>query len=198
MTEEQKEIVPITNERGQTRQYETVPSRLRRFRAEKPDWTIRTQILHVDDEVVRVCAEIGWMDATGRFMLIACAHAEEYRNASEINATSALENCETSALGRALAFTGFGSADSIASAEEVVGAKAKAGAFAAAKPGALILIQNASKKGLKELEKVWKKTLSDTDREACRPYITKLKKEAAEVVVGGPDEGDGQNRGFGS
>ncbi len=190
MTEE-RETVPITNDRGQVRNYETVPSRLRRFREAKPDWTIRTSILHVDDECVRICAEIGWLDVNGKFMLIASAHAEEYRNASEINATSALENCETSALGRALAFVGFGSADSIASAEEVIGAKAAGSAFAEAKPGALILLQNAAKKGLTELESVWKKTLSAADREACRPYITKLKREASEVPSGNATGGFG-------
>ena len=192
MTEE-RETVPITNDRGQVRNYETVPSRLRRFREANPAWTINTSIIHIDDECVRVRVEIGWLnEPTGQFMLIASAHAEEYRNASEINATSALENCETSALGRALAFVGFGSADSIASAEEVIGAKAKGSAFAETKPGALILLQNAAKKGLTELESVWKKTLSAADREACRPYITKLKREASEVV---PEE---QKGGFGN
>jgi len=191
MTEE-RETVPITNDRGQVRNYETVPSRLRRFREANPAWTINTSIIHIDDECVRMRVEIGWIDDSDHFHLTASAHAEEYRNASEINATSALENCETSALGRALAFVGFGSADSIASAEEVIGAKAASSAFAETKPGALILLQNAAKKGLTELEAVWKKTLSAADREACRPYITKLKRAASEVV---PEE---QKGGFGS
>ena len=174
------EVVPLTNDKGQTKNYETVASRLRRFRADNPTWTIQTCIIDATDEVVRMQCSIGYYaaDANARFCLIASAHAEEYRAASEINATSALENCETSALGRALAFVGYGSANSIASAEEVIGAKAKASAFAAAKPGALILLQEAAAKSFAELEKVWKKTLSETDREACRPYITKLKKDA--------------------
>lgn len=180
MSEEPKvETVAITNERGQTKQYETVASRLRRFRSEHPDWSVLTEVMECTDEVVRMCATIGFMAVEGHPVVLSKAHAEEYRAASEINATSALENCETSALGRALAFLGYGSADSIASAEEVVGAKAKQATFAQAKPGALILLQNAAKEGLGELEKAWKKTLSDTDREACRPYITQLKKEAA-------------------
>jgi hypothetical protein len=49
---------------------------------------------------------------------VSTGHSEEKRNASKINQTSALENCETSATGRALAFLGFIS-DGIASAEEV-------------------------------------------------------------------------------
>lgn len=179
------EVVEITNDRGQKREYETVASRLRRFRAENKAFTINTQILAVTDEVVRMRCEIGWFDEKGAFILLSSAHAEEYRAASEINATSALENCETSALGRALAFVGYGSPNSIASAEEVVGAKAKATTFAAAKPGALILLQNASKESYATLEACWKSTLSAEDREACRPYITKLKKEASELPVNG-------------
>ena len=49
---------------------------------------------------------------------IATGLAEESRTASRINQTSALENAETSAVGRALAMLGLTN-DSIASAEEV-------------------------------------------------------------------------------
>ena len=52
-------------------------------------------------------------------MPIATGWAEEVRGSSNINKTSALENCETSAVGRALGFAAFGSAESIASADEV-------------------------------------------------------------------------------
>lgn len=183
MTDATVDTVPIVNDRGQTRNYETVASRLRRFRADHIDYTVLTTVTECTDEVVRVEASIGYYHADKmEFIPLSVAHAEEYRAASEINATSALENCETSALGRALAFLGYGSADSIASAEEVIGAKAKGAAFAQAKPGALILLQNAAKLGYPELEKVWKKTLSEQDREACRAHITKLKKDAQAVT----------------
>ena len=52
-------------------------------------------------------------------MVIATGWAEEVRGSSNINKTSALENAESSSLGRALAFMGFGIDGSIASAEEV-------------------------------------------------------------------------------
>lgn len=45
--------------------------------------------------------------------------AYEYRDSSFINKTSFIENCETSAVGRALGFLGYGIDTSIASAEEV-------------------------------------------------------------------------------
>lgn len=46
-------------------------------------------------------------------------HAEEYQSSSYINKTSFIENCETSAIGRALGLLGIGIDTSIASAEEV-------------------------------------------------------------------------------
>ena len=55
------------------------------------------------------------------FSDIATGYAEEVRTASKINRTSALENAETSAVGRALAFFGLGGSE-IASADEVANA----------------------------------------------------------------------------
>ena len=62
-------------------------------------------------------------DATGR--VIATGHAHEVQGASNINKTSYVENCETSAIGRALAMLGIGIDTSIASANEVEDAIAK-------------------------------------------------------------------------
>jgi spore germination protein GerM len=72
-----------------------------------------TKIVSIDKDTVVMQADIiidGKHVSTG--------HAEENRKASRINTTSALENAETSAVGRALAFCAFIS-DGIASAEEV-------------------------------------------------------------------------------
>ena len=74
---------------------------------------IISKIQHMDKESVVMQADIFIDDKH-----VATGHAEEKRAASKINQTSALENCETSATGRALAFLGFIS-DGIASAEEV-------------------------------------------------------------------------------
>ena len=51
-------------------------------------------------------------------------HAEEIIGSSQINKTSALENCETSAIGRALASFGL-AGDEMASAQEIKRAEAK-------------------------------------------------------------------------
>jgi hypothetical protein len=50
--------------------------------------------------------------------ILATGHAEEFRKSSQINSTSALENAETSCIGRALASLGFGGSE-FASANEV-------------------------------------------------------------------------------
>tara|TARA_R100001463_G_scaffold111134_1_gene166012 strand:- start:105 stop:704 length:600 start_codon:yes stop_codon:yes gene_type:complete len=74
---------------------------------------IHTEIISIDKDTVV-------MKATGILegKIIATGHAEEKRTASRINQTSALENCESSAIGRMLAVCGVTN-DQIASAEEV-------------------------------------------------------------------------------
>jgi len=97
------------------KQYETVASRVERFRKEK-DYGIETELLQNDETLVVMKAIIKDKDR-----IIATGHAEEKRASSQINRTSALENCETSAIGRALACLGyigteFASADEVAQA----------------------------------------------------------------------------------
>ena len=102
----------IVNIRG--KEYQTVALRVQKFREQHPDWSIITALVSRDSETVVMLASV--MNDQGR--IIATGHAEEFRSASQINATSALENCETSAIGRALAAAGFGGTE-FASANEV-------------------------------------------------------------------------------
>ena len=78
--------------------------------------TITTEIISIDKDTVVVKAT-GTIDGK----VVATGHAEEKRTASRINQTSALENAETSAIGRMCSFLGITN-DSIASAEEVTAA----------------------------------------------------------------------------
>jgi len=78
--------------------------------------TIQSSIIHQDEKKVIVRSEV-FIDGK----LVSSGLAEELRAASRINQTSALENAETSAVGRALAMLGLTN-DKIASAEEVSGA----------------------------------------------------------------------------
>lgn len=102
------------------REYETVALRVKRFREARPDWSVVTEILHRDTDVVIVRAAIG--DPNGR--TLATGHAEEWRKSSTINRTSAIENAETSAIGRALAALGMGGTE-FATANEIETAKRK-------------------------------------------------------------------------
>jgi hypothetical protein len=100
--------------------YETVSERLQKFRKEHPaesGWSITTEIIEINDEKVLIQAKI--IDDKGR--IVGTGLAEEYRDESMINKTSAVENCETSAIGRALMAAGFGSGE-YCSAEELLAA----------------------------------------------------------------------------
>ena len=105
-------IVPIHG-----KQYKTVAYRVNEFRSQYPDYTVSTKLVEANDTLVVMKASIS--NEQGR--LLATGFAEEVRAASKINRTSALENAETSAIGRALAALGlagteYASADEVASA----------------------------------------------------------------------------------
>lgn len=102
------------------KEYLTVARRINDFRSTHPDYGVHTEILSIDENTV-VCRAV-ITDAEGR--QLSSGIAEEHRRASKINQTSATENCETSAVGRALAFLGMAGTE-IASADEVAGAIAQ-------------------------------------------------------------------------
>lgn len=95
--------------------YKTVALRVQEFYEQHSDASIVTEIVSADDSRVVMKATI-YKGAAG--VILSTGHAEEDRNATQINRTSALENAETSAVGRALAFLGLGGTE-IASADEV-------------------------------------------------------------------------------
>lgn len=102
-------IVPIHG-----RDYQTVALRIKQMRADHGEqWAIDTQLLQADDETVRFKCVI-----RDRDRIISTGHAEEKKAASKINASSMLENCETSAIGRALASAGYLGVD-VATADEM-------------------------------------------------------------------------------
>lgn len=97
--------------------YETVETRLARFWEKNPNGRVLTEILHHDERRFIVKAEIYFDrdDSTP----VATGYAEEIVGASPVNRTSALENCETSAIGRALANCNFASQGKRPSREEM-------------------------------------------------------------------------------
>ena len=98
--------------------YKTVAKRVDEFRKKyETKMSIITSLVSIDEKTVVMRAEI--LDENGR--AIATGFAEEDRQASQINRTSALENCETSAIGRALANFGLAGGE-YASADELTNA----------------------------------------------------------------------------
>ena len=98
--------------------YAPVNERIKAFRAVCPNGSVTTEIVYMDGGVVTMKATI--TDEEGR--VISTGLAQEKESSSFINKTSYVENCETSAVGRALGFAGIGVDGSICSAEELANA----------------------------------------------------------------------------
>jgi len=98
-----------------TKKYVTVTARVQAFRKICPSGSIDTTVCDMDDEHVMIQAKI----YDEKDHLLASGTAEERHDSSLINETSYVENCETSAVGRALGMLGIGSEESMASAEEM-------------------------------------------------------------------------------
>ena len=107
------EKLKTTNIRG--KEYVEVSTRLEHFRKHFPQHSLQTEVVHLSPEEVVMVARI--YDANSH--LVATGHAHEDKSSSRINQTSYVENCETSAWGRALGAFGIGLNGGVASAEEV-------------------------------------------------------------------------------
>lgn len=126
---------------GRDKMYSTVASRVEALRAVYgEELSITTEILlhpelvsgaaeNRDIIVIKACV----LDAAGR--TISVGHAEEIRGSNRMTETSALEICETSAIGRALASLGLHGGE-YASVNEIEVANAKASKIAVAGKGA--------------------------------------------------------------
>lgn len=165
--------IPRINIKG--RQYATVDARVAAFWELYPEGAILTELLQDDGErcVFKATAYDG-----GRCAL-ATGHAFEVKGASHINKTSYIENCETSAVGRALGFLGIGSNGSIASADEVSNAieQQQSPAEELAAMWQVCIDQGVDKKGMAEWFGTYyggKKLgdLTEQERDEVRAYLT--------------------------
>ena len=109
---EELKTMPTIDIEGKS--YTTVANRIIIFRRYFSDYSIVTDILQNDDIKVVVQTKI----TTPSGVVIATGLAEEFRGKNIINTTSALENAETSSIGRALACLSLGGSE-YASANEV-------------------------------------------------------------------------------
>lgn len=99
------------------KKYVLVSDRVLFFNENFPNGSIKTEIVDLNDENVLIKAVVTPdSDNSERFFV---GHAREVFGQGMINQTSAIENAETSAIGRALAMMGIGVIDSIASVDEV-------------------------------------------------------------------------------
>jgi hypothetical protein len=106
--------IPTVDIKG--KKYSTVNERHKHLLQYFPEARFNEEVLFHDVDRVIVKTELYISDT-----IYAVGTAEEYRNSSFINKTSALENCSSSALGRCLAAFGL-SGSEYASAEELVNA----------------------------------------------------------------------------
>ena len=95
--------------------YIMVNERIKFFRENYKGWSLTSELVNLTEDNCIIKAIITDEDGVIR----ATGYAQEDRTSSIINKTSFVENCETSAWGRALGNLGIGIDDSIASAEEV-------------------------------------------------------------------------------
>ena len=95
--------------------YVMVNERIKELKRLYPDYSIVTEIEHLEDKMCVIKATI--LDAEGNPK--ATGHAYEREGSTPINRTSFIENAETSAVGRAIGFMNIGIDTSICSAEEL-------------------------------------------------------------------------------
>ena len=103
--------------------YAMVPERVTAFRKLFPEGFITTQIVEHDGTTVLMKATAGYSNADGISVILGTGYAQEVKGKGMVNSTSYIENCETSAVGRALGFLGLGiNGGGICSAEELANA----------------------------------------------------------------------------
>lgn len=94
--------------------YASVNERVLAYRKVYPNRRIETEIQEITENSVRMKATVYNDDNE----VLATGHASELKGGI-INTVSMIENCETSAVGRALGFAGFGISGGIASEQEI-------------------------------------------------------------------------------
>ena len=103
--------------------YETVEERLVKFWKDHPDGRIDTTLVESTLQRFIVKASVYRTEVDAQAWTT--GYAEETVSTRGVNSTSALENCETSAIGRALANAGYATKGKRASREEMSKVKAK-------------------------------------------------------------------------
>ena len=148
------ETIQTTDIKG--KEYAEVNQRIKAFRMVYPGGFILPEMISNENGVCIYEASVGYYSKTGNKIVLGKGSAYEKENSTFINKTSYIENCETSAVGRALGMAGFGIDTSVASAEEVQNAianqeekpKAKTNTTVKSKE---VMITDQQKEKIKEL-----------------------------------------------
>lgn len=118
-----RDMRKIRTTRIGSKEYVDVSERILHFWELHPDWSILTSIFDTNLETGVVIIKAWVEDETGKVKSTGHAHEFQADKKSKVNMTSFVENCETSAIGRALGTLGIGTEHGIASAFEVQNAK---------------------------------------------------------------------------
>lgn len=170
------ETIKTTDIKG--KEYAEVNQRIKAYRMVYPNGTIRTKLAKLENGICVFMAEVTNNDGD----VIATGTAYEKENSTYINKTSYIENCETSAVGRALGMAGFGIDTSVASAEEVANAienqkEDKKIIFATEKQKELIRNMFTNDEIINLLTKLKKSKISELTVKEASDLISKKKQE---------------------
>ena len=161
--------------------YVEVNQRVSAFRKLYPTGTIRTTMISNENGVCIFKAEI----FTDKAEILSTGYAYEKEDSTFINKTSYIENCVTSAVGRALGFAGIGIDTSIASKEEVINAVVNQGQD----EKSTILATEKQCEVIKNKYAEAVDTLKDILKQLGKTKIVELTiKEASDIISGKYDE----------
>jgi len=141
--------------------YAMVPERVTAFRKLFPEGFIKTEVIHNDGTNVMMQARVGYYLEDHSEFVLATGFAQETKGRGMVNGTSWIENCETSAIGRALGLIGLGlNGGGICSAEELANAVV----------------------GQKQIEDEWKQKKADIEQKKMAELDKPAKKDAASKI----------------
>ena len=186
------ESIRTTDIKG--KEYAEVNQRIKAFRQVYPTGAILTEMVSNENGVCVFKAMCGYYNDDDTMMILGIGTAYEKESSSFINKTSYIENCETSAVGRALGMCGFGIDVSIASAEEVQNAINNQGdgttPEAKATPNQIKTLKTAyvGANLTKLLEANGITTIEEMPMSKASEIISKLKKKVEEKANGQADK----------
>lgn len=163
------------------KEYAMVNQRIKAFRMVYPEGTIETEMLSNEGGVCVFKAVVKNIE-----IVLGTGHAYEKESSSYINKTSYIENCETSAIGRALGMCGFGIDTSVASYEEVANAvknqeKGPVMPKKASEDSVKYILANATDSELKKVVEAYKiNQLSELSEDQAQKTIRAINKRKAE------------------